>query len=487
MLGYRFAFLFAPRASELPWLPVHIALGDGVLSLSAATPFHLEEDGRKRLILYGYAVDAREAARDWCAQTLRRSQSAEEVFAQADRLGGKYLLFLAWQGKVWCMGDATGSAPLFWHEDGRCASYIPLLAPLEQEPETTAIRRSSDASQAMPYDVTAYKRVRQLLPNHALMLTERRVERIAPHRAAEALSAEEAARRTAPMILNLLRLYSGQFPLACPITAGRDSRVVLAAMNRLLGRGRFPCYTILHGSRGASVPQDVHIPEGMGREGLIDHSTILDVPLPPDVSEAVARILGRGNYSERTAMIAWTILSRLDGRAILNGDIMGQVGKCSLHRGIPEALATPGYFRCKLHNYSHGAKKYLRRWIEDARGTPEELNLFDLFSVENRLGRWAAQENQMYDLLGVAYFNIFNCREIIRVFSAVPRSVRAEGKLHEALLRELDASLLSIPYGKDTLYARIARSSWPFYWQAGWMKYRLEWLRFRLTKGSGRS
>ena len=458
-----------------------------MLSLSAATPFHLEEDGGNRLVLYGYAVDVLAPERDWCAETLRQAQSAEEVFAQADCLGGKYLLFLAWQGEVWCMGDATGSAPVFWHEDGRCASYIPLLAPLEQDPETMAVRRCSDASQAMPYDVTPYRRIRQLLPNHALHTAERRVKRITLPGGEVALSAEEAARRTAPMILNLLRLYSGQFPLACPITAGRDSRVVLAAMNRLLGSGRFPCYTIRHDDRGSFDPQDVHIPEQMGRAGLIDHSTVSDEAIPREVLEAVEGILGRGNYSGRTAMIAWTVFSRLGGRAILNGDIMGQVGKCSLHRGIPEALATPGYFRCKLHNYSPGAKQYLRRWIEDARCSPEKLNLFDLFSVENRLGRWAAQENQMYDLLGVPYFNLFNCREIIRVFSAVPRSARAEGKLHEALLRELDASLVHLPYGKDTLYARIARSNWLFYWAASWAKYRLGWLRFRLTGGTGRS
>ena len=482
-LGFRFAFLFSPCAADFFWLPVQIALGNGVLSLSADTPCRVEENGESKLVLYGYAVDVLAPDHDWCTETMRLAGSAEEVMERSSRLGGKYILFLAWHGNVWCMGDATGSAPVFWHEDGRCASYIPLLGPLEEDAETKAIRDSGDCAQAMPFDITQYRQVRQLLPNHALNATERHICRITAPCGEEVLSAEQAARRTAPMILNLLRMYSGQFPLACPITSGRDSRIVLAAMNRLLGSCRFPCYTISHNGQSSFDRQDVLIPEQMGRDGLIDHAAVPDEQIPKDILKAVENILGRGNYSENTAMIAWTIHSHLNHRGILTGDIMGQVGKCSLHRGIPETLATPGYFRCKLHNYSGKAKKYLRMWIKDAQNTPEQMNLFDLFSVENRLGRWAAQENQMYDLLGVPYFNLFNCREIIDAFSAVPRHVRADGKLHEALLKELDASLMRLPYGKDRPYERLARSNWLFFWLATWIKHLLGWFRFRLTGG----
>ena len=60
-------------------------------------------------------------------------------------------------------------------------------------------------------------------------------------------------------------------------------------------------------------------------------------------------------------MIANTIKCNFGDGAVLNGDIMGQVGKCSLHRDIPEIFATPSYFRCKLHNHVFGRTKNIVR------------------------------------------------------------------------------------------------------------------------------
>ena len=485
-LSFHFAFLFSSAAAEFPWLSVHIPMGDGVLSLNAGTPYRSEQNGENKLVLYGYAQDVMEQD-DWCRKTMRLAQKAEDVFERTEQLGGKYILFLEWQGKVWCMGDATGSAPVFWHEDGRSASYIPLLEPLEEDPEKKEIRLSGSFYQPMPYDITQYKHIKQLLPNHALDIKERRAERIIFHEQESVLSANEAAARTAPMILKILGMYHDVFVLNCPVTSGKDSRIVLAAMNKLLGKRNFPCFTMKLDSLSSFDPQDVCIPEQMGRNGWICHSTIAEEQMPEKVMEEVDKVLGWGNYSTETAMIAWTICTHLKGNAILNGDIMGQIGKCSLHRGVPEILANPGYFRCKLHNFSTKAKKYMHMWMMDVRHSQEWMNIFDLFSVENRLGRWAAQENQMYDLLGVPYFNLFNCRKIIGIFSAVPRKVRADGKMHEALLKELDESLLHSPYGNDKLYERVAKSHWMFYWLATWSKYVLGWGKFKLTKGFTKS
>src|SRR5690606_40886783 len=47
--------------------------------------------------------------------------------------------------------------------------------------------------------------------------------------------------------------------------------------------------------------------------------------------------------------------------------------------------------------------------------------IYDLFAIENRLGRWASQGNMIYSAAGIVNLNIFNCREIIESWMQIPR------------------------------------------------------------------
>ena len=195
---------------------------------------------------------------------------------------------------------------------------------------------------------------------------------------------------------------------------------------------------------------------------------------------AMETLLGNGNYSLRTLRIAQTIRQSFGDGAIINGDIIGQVGKCSLHRDIPGLFATPSYFRCKLHNYSSGAKAQLRQWIEEIKASGEKTNLFDLFSIENRMGRWAGQENLIYNTLGQVYLNIFNCRSIVYVWTAVSRKERKQSLLHIDLIKKTAGELLEIPFEREeSLVFRASKATGLTYLLSSYMKYYIEKAKFK--------
>lgn len=203
--------------------------------------------------------------------------------------------------------------------------------------------------------------------------------------------------------------------------------------------------------------------------------------MPENIKQEFNRLFGTGQYFERTLMIAYTISRHFGNQAIVNGDIAGQVGKCSLHRDIKEQYASSKYFRCKLHNYSKESIDCLNSWKNEIIESKECVNLFDLFSIESRMGRWAAQENMIYNAMGQLYINFFNSRSIIYPWSCVLREERKELLLHKNLISMVDAKLLEIPFdGSTNIIEKLSKYNGMTYLLSSYAKYYVEKLLFQI-------
>ncbi len=408
--------------------------------------------------------------------------SIEQVLEYEKYLGGKYILLFECNGVYYIQGDATCSVSVFYSTQGPfvCASNFQLIAQIKQYPPDEAflkIRQSGDISQAMPYDITHVRQIKQLIPNHYLNIgTGTAVRFVNEAQEQKVLSVEQASQITMPMIERLLVLYQRHYKLYCPITSGRDSRVVLAFLRR--SGAEFSCYTIRHPEHNDAT-QDICLPIALCKQEDLTHRLIEDVTVSEPLKQQMDTLLGKDNYSQRTLRIAQTIYEKFGDGAIINGDIIGQVGKCSLHRDIPSMFATPAYFRCKLHNYSRGAKVQLKYWLKEIKESGEKVNTFDLFSVENRMGRWAGQENLIYNSLGQVYLNIFNSRSIIYTWTATARKERKKSALHVCLIEKTCPSLLQIPFEKDESFLfTFSKATGMNYLLSSYLKYYLEKMKF---------
>lgn len=451
----------------------HVRVGEFSVCMSEKTLYEFREQGDVACLIVGLATCVSEeiGGMDWLWKHCHNLES----FVKAEKfLGGKYVLFLRIKEQYYVMGDATCSIPVFYtnnEEDVLCSCYAYQMANEKQlTPDDTLlkIRECGDASQIMPYDYTIWKGVKRLLPNHYLHLNEKRAVRIVNHHSVQSvLTAQEAAENTLPYIKRLADFYSTKFSIACALTSGRDSRAVLAVLGC---NKQMPVYTINHEEFGENTP-DIVVPKLIAEHADLNYQQIQDVELKAtDTAEADA-ILGKDNYSKRTLMLAHTIKHYLGGNAVINGDIIGQVGKCSLHRDIPQCFATPGYFRCKLHNYSKEAKDALRRWMKEIGESDEHVNYFDLFSIENRMGVWAANENEIYNMVGQYYLNIFNSRSIIYEWTRVDRRERKVSAIHMAIIKRLHSELLEIPFEADSIFDKMAKYNGMSYLMASYLKY----------------
>ncbi len=462
-----------------------IAFGNYQIKYCNTTPMMCAYSEGRELLIYGYAVDVLDGTSEILAEKmLSNTQTIDDVVDFEKHLGGKYLIFYKDGNGTYVIPDATASIPFCYTTEGIplvCASnseYIAKQLHIYRDEQLFKIRKSSEISQAMPYDLTVYREVLQLLPNHYFSFNERKAIRFVNFQdKMPVITAKEAAAITAPMIQSILRFYSEKFKLYCPITSGRDSRVVLSFM--LSVDDKTETYTINHSTFDKNEP-DVLIPIRISNKvNIINNQILEDEPIEQMYLE-FDKEFGATGYSKRTLMIANTIYNAYGDGAVINGDIIGQVGKCSLHRDIPEAFISARYFRCKLHNYSKMSLMFLRKWMFSYKKSDEHVNAFDLFSMENRMGRWAAQENIIYAMVGQHYLNIFNSRSIIYPWTRVCRKERKLSKIHIELIRIKYPLLLEVPFeGTRSIFEGIAKMNGFTYYMASFAKYYIQKFQFK--------
>lgn len=482
-----FSFYISKAEAQIEELPEKHEFGEYIVYTDKRTPFNAFDTQNRMCAVFGYAIDLIDNVRDGVARhILTNSNSLRDVIACEAKLGGKYLLLYKDDSGYYMLGDATCSIPIFYNIDNDfiCSNNYQRILNAKKyslDCEYKKIRESSDISQAMPYDITQYRQIKQLIPNHYLYIDNKKPVRfINSPKKQDTITIEKATEIVLPMIEKMVEYYSNLHKVYCPLTSGRDSRVVLASLMHM--KKSVKCYTIRHPEHSDSA-QDIVIPRILCENGGVPYQLIEDIVVSEEMKAEADSMFGENYYPQRTLRISQTVKKYYSDGAILTGDIIGQVGKCSLHRDIPSIFATPAYFRCKLHNYSSGAKKQLRRWLREIKASGEGVNTFDLFSVENRMGRWAGQTNLVYDTAGQLYLNIFNSRSIIYTWTAVKRSLRKKALLHIDLIQQMCAELLSVPFECDeSAIIRITKLNGIFYCLSSYIKYHIEKQRFNRQK-----
>lgn len=481
-----FSFFLSKEANttEYPFENI-CTIGGYKLCTDAKTPLDYYKKDNRELIIFGYAVDVFSGqSKDLAETILTNTDSFGDVIECEKKLGGKYIIFYSDETGAYCIGDATCSIPAFYTvspTDFICCSnpkwIIDKLA-LEPDSYLQSIRNSGPLNQAMPFDVTPYKEIKQLIPNHSLDFSKQSAVRfINSSEKQKMLSPEEAAKITAPLIDNLAKLYVDNTDVLCPLTSGRDSRVVYAYLKDKCPDLR--TYTIWL-ERFENDDQDWTVPLELIKKGnTVNHKQHYKEEIPADIKSGMDEILGVDGYPEDAFVLSVTVQKHYGKSAAIEGDIIGQVGKCSLHRDIPLALATPRYFRCKLHNYSDGARRYLKDWLDEIKSSGEKVNPFDLFSVENRLGVWATHTHLIRNTMGMPFVNIFNSRSIVYVWTAVDRAERMKSRIHIELIKLKAPELLEVPFEQEhSGIVNAAKSNKFVFYFASFAKYYVQKISF---------
>jgi len=480
-LRYRRQFLLGPRYLEgFPcWKRTHLD-AQHYLTSHPDLELTLRREGQCWITLLGYLIDPRDPHADnrslvaWLVKQLA-SIGIDGVFRETDRLGGRWVIIAQQAGRCEVFHDLAGSRPLYYAPDGHhspstvwCGSSPGLIGeaiPLRADPEAAALIERSVQEMRQPWiagTATGFRDLRIVLPNHALCLETGAVRRFWPNVPRSVLPLQHAATSCAHLLAGIVAGLDHRHGILLPITAGYDSRLILAACKPF--RDRLRCYTHINYDKTLNSP-DLRVPRTMLADLGMEHRV---VRYPESMRPALRQTI-EANVAQVRRMTGNQVQMLLDeglsGSVSLRGTAT-EIAKLyyEAFRRSEEPVTVDRLIRVAKLPATPCLQVELASWLEQLSGKTCGYHLLDLFYWEHRVGRWASTGFSGLDLVQETCSPY--SREIIARMLGVEDALRGPPKyrLHREIVRALWPELLNYPFNPPasracTILARL-RNAW---------------------------
>jgi hypothetical protein len=454
------------------------AVVGGALKLTAHPGLRVTQraDAHASLTLLGFILDPLEPGAGDAAileRLLGEFRTFPDLLAAIARMGGRWVIIAMRDGQGWLFTDALGLRQVYhtkamspaglWvaSQPGMLAEVLNL--PLDKEAQAFVESHyfRTDAEYRWPGRAGAYAGLAHLLPNHVLDLTSGEARRYWPDGPLVPLDREPAIERLAQRLPALVEAAAARFDLVLGLTAGWDSRLVLAASRAL--KERIGCITV----RQREMPDDavdlLTAARLSARLGL-SHQVIK----APAATSAEFSYLSKRSVSfahkhyESDAEAIYEFAHR--GKVALTGS-GAEVGRVSFRDQMPLARwrrpTSRDLARLQRMDGHPFAIRHFEEWLADV-GDGHGISLLDLFEWEQGHGSWLAMTQLEFDSAWQDIFTPYNSREVLTTLLAVKENDRCKPRyrLFRELIERLWSEVLCEPINpvrRMTWLRRIAR------------------------------
>jgi hypothetical protein len=258
----RFTSWKKARVSQQLYLAVHPDL-----ELTQVNAYGVE------LTLLGYLIDPDYHARnnkEILQDILQQGTDHVKLFKQTSRFSGRWILILSNNAGTILFNDPTGLRSVYYTdlniEPFYCASQPGLIADIlkchySKEAKKDFLNSSyfmNDKEYWWPSGTSLYDGIKQLVPNHYINLQKKEIKRFWPGEDITPLDIENGVAQSSVMLKNLMKSAANRFELAVSVTAGIDSRTVLAATRDISKQTYY--YTLIYYGLNYNSP-DIKIPK----------------------------------------------------------------------------------------------------------------------------------------------------------------------------------------------------------------------------------
>ncbi|MGA9031407.1 MAG: hypothetical protein WB402_02660 [Sulfuricaulis sp.] len=431
-------------------------------------------DGGRELTLIGHILDplAPEASNDDIVRALlHHFTSRNSLIAATNRFGGRWLLLATSAEESFLFHDALGLRQAFYTDpvvtgaiwvvsQAGIASEMLSLTPDEQALDyldTQTFRRTFESR--LPAAASTFKGLKHLLPNHWLNLSTGRSHRYWPSAPLEAMTPETAIDRIGTLMSGQIRAAATRFDLALSLTAGFDSRLMLATAREVADR---ICVMTLRQGRMPDHFPDIEIPARLLKQVGLPHVVIhATSTMTPEFSLQFKRnvYLAHDHYGHDAEAIL-----RHFGRtkAVLTGS-GAEVGRCAFRRKLPHAdhvRFTPELLAWLEYGSTHPfLVEHFREWLAEV-SQQHYVKLLDLLEWEQDYGNWLAMTQLEFDIAWREIFTPYNCRQVLATLLGVDERFRKapDYLLFQRAIQKAWPELLSEPINPHRTIGR--RSLW---------------------------
>ena len=311
--------------------------------------------------------------------------------------------------------------------------------------------------------LSRYAGIRRLLPSQQLDL---KTGKISPKRLFKQveLTFEEALVEVEETLVTAIAALAKTSPsLWLPLTAGFDSRLILAAAVRAGVKLR--CYTFWYADVTLA---DLTIPPKLANIAGFEH--VLIKPGKHDGCKmSIFAEHTSGGWADRDTDFLcrgqWDQFNETDLILRGAGIEVGCPRAARFHFAAPlkNAWEVPTVEEI-LKGYSQVATRPLVRALQEWRAWTEqtphrEVDWRDRFYIEQRVGTWASSNEQAVDLSPCARVFLSSCGRYMSSVLQIPEHIRHVSSHQVELIRRMAPSLLAYPFNpRDPLIRRIPRA-----------------------------
>jgi len=365
------------------------------------------------------------------------------------RLGGRFAaVFLTTRSQRFYL-DASGSLAAVYCEDRQVvASSCNLIPHNEDLKKNVDLVRSfgfPSRDGYFPFGLTPWFRITRLLPNHYLDLRSWTAVRHWPNGSWTGSSehTEKAVESIAALIEAYISGVAKQAPLQVPLTAGRDSRMLLACSRPSLSRIRFYTDAIPDFSGRMDCSYGRRIARRLGLEYSVRSWRGAS-------NEEIEGWLYRTGYCVMDRITRGTRTDQQsDPTRITLLGIAGEVGRWT--SWTPEDRADDHLSPDRLFERFHfpmvdDVVRAASDWLNEL-PTANFLEKLDLFYIEQRMGCWAGPS--MYGNVNSAFVTYaFNSRQIYDEMLSLPVEYRRLRRLYADVAYLKWPELLEFPFNE---------------------------------------
>ncbi len=446
-----------PAQFVLSTTPAHAPTGWNTYSLRGWT---LAVESRLPVVSFadgwilGFPVDPTHP-RGNAAATMARCETFAAVEALLDRLSGRFAVVALSEKRHRVYLDASGALAAVYSPTQRLVASTPTLVPLDD-----SVRDDPDMIDAMnvrgspaffAFGTTPRRNVFRLLPNHYLDLDRFDTVRHWP-REKQAVQQHAALVTIAVLARGVVEAICAEHRPYLSLTAGRDSRMLLALSKDLCTRIRFVTWAI----PGAEA--DLHVARRLAKRYGLRHEIVrYRPPRPRDLDEWLFR--SGGSVGEPRGMDFSRSFKQMDAKAPFLPGLASEVGRAYYWQAGDEneRALTGAELVVRLHLPAFQPLiEAADKWLD---GLPlrHRCDVLDIAYIEQRLGCWASVEAYTHD--AVHRVSPFSNRTIFESMMALPFEYRRAERMADDIIGTHWPELLDLPFNPEyePLVARVKR------------------------------
>lgn len=414
------------------------------------------------VIILGTCVPTLDDYRNAAEVLLAELMASEEQFLRAlSHYSGRHAILFGSVTDVKAVNDATAMRSVFYAADGGVIASHALL--VERALGGDIERNEMPFRSGYPGNRTPYERTRILTANTYLVVTTTKVHRFWPRRALAAVSVEDAATYCLSAAVAAFKNISKDRTVKLALTAGLDSRVMLAVAMK----AGADVETYTYGRASDTARDRAFAPDLAAAHGY-RHSLIPTVVNSGELRESLAE----AHYITLHRPVVRSLMERFgDPSAVSVSANLLEIGRAYFENyrlaGIPEPVDAERVLRThrrsmgkrtqeEIVEYGEGrfaaiAGDATRGFVDDTdlESAVQFLDPFDLFYWEHRMSTWHGAGMVERDFYAEPFIP-FNSRAIFETLLGVPHEDRKAAAVFYRMIEMVEPSLLDLPINPKT-------------------------------------